>query len=160
MGLKTEGERHLEQGKRATLVTVDRVDVHSVNQKATPQAESGRRMIWEWGEIIFTECFQEVIYFSFRTGRVSRFQLVCQIWSTAKFPGWASSTMTICEVHHGWGWGRVWALALSSVIPDETIIVYPWIKQGQQRNKCIPGLEGFSWTVLSDIICRGWASLF
>lgn len=107
MGLKTEGERHLEQGKRATLVTVDRVDVNSVNQKATPQADSGRRMIWDWGEIIFTECFQEVIYFSFRTGMVSRFQLVCQIWSTAKFPGSASRAMTICEVHHGWGWGRV-----------------------------------------------------
>lgn len=159
MGLKTEGERHLEQRKRATLVTVDRVDVNSVNQKATPQAKSGRRMMWEWGEIIFTEYFQEVIYFSFRTGMVSRFQLVCPIWSTAKLPGSASRAMTICEVHHGWGWARLWTQALSSVIPDETIIVYPWIKQGQQRNAYLDW-KGFSWTVLSDIICRGWSSLF
>lgn len=65
-------------------------------------------MIWDGGEIIFTEFFQEAVYYSFRTGMIIHFQLLCQIWSTARRPGSASRATTNMGVWVGHEYMYLW----------------------------------------------------
>lgn len=117
---------------------MDMVDAISLEPKATLQMESGCDDL-RLGRNNIHGVLSEAVYYSFRTGMVSHFQLLCQIWSRARYPGLASRTGTICEVWYGVGVGHKY---MYLEILAETIRVYPWIK-------CTPGQEGlfldFTW---------------